>query len=273
MEIACSTSAFQIPLPDALQKIASLGFQCADLIAIGGWPHVDLPALAADFSREADRVETALAASGLRAAGLNFAVHTPHDRSDPVLNRARLEQTRAACRLMRRLGIPRAAYYPGYKAEARPWNDVLRDAVATYREMAAVAGEEGTLIAPEPHVQTPFQTIEQTLRLLDAGPDLRIVLDVSHYAFQDIPVTNLAPLFTAAIRMHARSAKPGALQCPIAESSTDFPALVSMLLASGFDGGCAIEYLPAAPFDLDREILALRDLLSIDVLSVGKYLF
>jgi sugar phosphate isomerase/epimerase len=259
MRIACSTSAFKTTLDDALTQVARLGFSCVDLIAIPGWGHVQPAALAENFDAEAARVELLLKKRELRPVGMNLAVDQLHSRNDAETNRRRLREVEGACRLMKRLGIAVASFYPGYRAEGRPWDHVLADEVATIREMLAVAAPFGVTLAVELHAMTPFETVEQGTALLAALPELRVAYDPSHYAMQEIPLQRTEPFLDRTVHVHARDAGPGQMQMALGEGTVDFAWLADALRRRGYEGCWSIEYLPGLEgADVSQQIRKTR---------------
>jgi sugar phosphate isomerase/epimerase len=261
MAIACSTSAFKAPLEEALEKIAAMGFEAVDLIAIPGWGHVMPDACAADPSGTAGNLRHLLDARGLTPVAMNVALPHMHQReAETVATRKTLAD--GVCKVMRELGVAVASFYPGYKAEDRPWDDVLADSVASMREVLEIAERYGVVFAVELHFATPFETIEQCTRLLEAIPELPVAYDPSHFAMQSIPMPETAPLLDRAAHVHLRDAGPDAMQQPMGEGTVDFDWIVETLQARGYAGQYSIEYLPKLEGpQLSQSITDLKNLL------------
>ncbi len=261
MAIACSTSAFKGPLDEALENIATMGFQAVDLIAIPGWKHVMPDACAADPSGTAEQLGEMLDARGLAPVAMNVALPHMHQRDDQAVA-TRNSQADGVCKVMRELGVAVASFYPGYKAEDRPWEDVLADSVTSMREVLDIAGRYGVVFAVELHFATPFENLQQCTRLLEAIPELPVAYDPSHFAMQGIPMPQTAPLLARAAHVHLRDAGPDAMQQPMGEGTVDFDWIVETLQARGYDGHYSIEYLPKLEGPrLGESITALKDLL------------
>lgn len=258
MAICCSTSAFAPPLESALAEVARLGFTEVDLIAIEGWGHLEPAALVANWERMASVVEALLRRHGLVPVAMNVAVGSLHQRSDDV-NAQRLRKVEAVARLMRRLGIGVASFYPGYKAVDRPWEAVLADTVATLRELLLIARAFDVTFCLEPHYDTPFQTPAQVRRLLAALPELRLVYDPSHFAMQGLDLSETAFMLDRAVHVHLRDAAPGAMQVAFGEGTADLPGLLSALRTRGYGGHLSIEYLAGGAFDVAGSVRRLRD--------------
>ena len=259
MLIACSTSAFKIPLADAVAEIARLNFEAVDLIAIKAWGHVNAASVADDYEGQATAIETLLAKHHLRCAAINLAVAHPHQRADADVNAQRLREVDAMTRLARRLDAQAVSFYPGYKTAGRPWDALLADTVATVKEMLAAARPSGIPLLIEPHYDTPFQTPDQIRPLLQALPDLRIAYDPSHLAMQQIPLPQTEFLLDRAAHVHLRDAAPGKMCERFGQGTVDFDWLLGALRERAYAGAVSIEYLPKADGDPRPDIIALRD--------------
>jgi len=258
MKIACSTSAFRTSLDKALERVAGLGFRYVDLITIGGWDHVDADRLVSDWDREADRVEGLLNAAGMVPLALNVAVETLHDRT-PAVCRARSRKLDAVVRLMKRLGVLVASFYPGYKTADRPWSAVCEDEAATLEEMMALGTTNGVTLALEFHFDTPFQTVEQCTRLIDRVPGLPVAFDPSHFAMQGPSMDQAAPLIDRAVHVHVRDAAPSKMQAACGQGSVNIPALIARLKHRDYNGVISVEYLPDAGFSVEENIVRVKE--------------
>lgn len=261
MSVCCSTSAFKTSLEDALASVAEMGFSTVDLICIPGWGHVMPADLAADFEAEATRVESLLAEHNLRPVAMNMAVAATYKREDEAQNAQRLKEVEGVARLMARLGVGIASFYPGYRCEDRPWEDVLADSAETIREMLDIGARHGVTFAVETHFATIYETLEQGVRLLEAVPELMVAFDPSHYAMQSIDLRDCAELLDRAAHMHVRDAAPEKMCVPVGEGTVDFEWLVDAMGHRGYEGHWSIEYLPGKTGDPKADIIKLRDIL------------
>jgi sugar phosphate isomerase/epimerase len=261
MNIGCSTAFYKDDLEGALAKIAALKFQYIDLICIPGWNHIQPDDLVSRFDKVAEQTERLLDRHGLRVHAFNFAVPDLHKRADKAVNARRREQAQGLVRLMGRLGVKAAGFYPGYYAEGRAWDDILNDTVASLREMLEIAGEAGVVIGPEIHRFTPFETMAQARALLDAVPELTVVYDASHFVMQAIDLKETEFLIPRSHHVHFRGSAPDRIQCPLAESTANFSWMLERLKAHRYAGNASIEYLPDFPGDVENEIAELDTLL------------
>lgn len=258
MRLACSTSAFAPPLESAVAAVAELGLAAIDLIAIEGWGHLEPEEVAADWEGAAERVEVLLRRHRLAPVALNVAVGPLYERGEEAIVRRR-RLVEALVRLMSRLGIEVASLYPGYKVEDRPWSAVLAATVPTVQELLAIARAAGVTLTLEPHFDTPFQTVAQVRRLLEAVPELGIAYDPSHFAMQDIPLSETAFMLERAAHVHLRDAAPGAMQVEFGRGTVDLPWLLDALRERGYRGHLSIEYLRGDAFDVVASVRQMAE--------------
>jgi sugar phosphate isomerase/epimerase len=259
MRLACSTSAFKSNIADALRAVARLGFNHVDVLANPGWNHILPGQLADKFDETARMLEELLAECSLTPIGLNIALGHLYDRR-PAAVAERLAQLKALSALMQRLRIPVAGFYPGYQTAERPWEDLLRDTVASIREMLVIGSAAGVTLAIEPHFATPFQTVPQITRLLEEVPDLMIAYDPSHFVMQGLDLRATAPLLSRTAHVHLRDAGVGKMQMPVGHGTVDFAWLLGALALNDYRGDCAIEYLPDLDGGVEPAILELKAL-------------
>lgn len=262
MKIIASVSAWKGDLDHALGRLAALGFTEVDLIAVESWGLVSPDALVADFDAEATRVETLLARHGLRAVSINSAFAPDlNQRGDEAANTARRARITAIARFMRRLGLGIGAHYPGYIADWK--NDpegVWRDTLTSLREIQQIARAENVRLGPELHYKTPFETPDNSRRLLRELPGMAYTYEPSHYIVQGVDITTTGDLLDGAAHVHLRGCAPGQLQAPVAAATDALTWVVRRLAARHYTGYLSLEYLPEAPFDVETELLELENL-------------
>ncbi|MBM7565530.1 sugar phosphate isomerase/epimerase family protein [Paenibacillus sacheonensis] len=263
MTIACSTSIRSgSSLEAALAEVGGLGFSRVDLLAIDGWAHINPSDLARDYEGERDRLTSLLAQYKLQPLALNTGTGPQlHDRSEPS-NRRRIEEIQAIIRLMNDYEITLAAIQPRNNDPGRPWSDVLADCVATLREYDALGRAAGITFALELHVNSPFETLEQAKRLVDAMPQIRLVYDPTHFVMQGIDIRETEWLMDYASHVHLRDASLGRMQTAFGAGGVDFDWVLGTLAARGYAGHFSIEYLEEGGVDWTADILALRDRIS-----------
>lgn len=260
MTIACSTSIRSgSSLEEALRSVSALGFTHVDLLAIDGWVHIHPSDLVRDWEATADRLRRLLSDHSLVPIALNTGTGPQlHDRSAPA-NSRRTEQIKAILRLIRACGIGVAAIQPLRSDPGRPWRDVLTDCVASLREYDALGREAGVTFALELHVDSPFETLEQAERLVEAMPEVRLVYDPTHFVMQGCDIRRTEWLMDKAAHVHLRDAAAGMMQTGFGAGAVDFEWVLSTLAARGYAGHFSIEYLELDGTDRSSDILATRD--------------
>jgi sugar phosphate isomerase/epimerase len=263
MRIACSTSAFHMPLGEALEEIKVLGFEYVDLICIPGLGHIIPADLVEGLEDVAAEVERMLAKAELTPIAVNSAFGSLYTRDDAAGNAERLAQVEAVAALAQRFDVRVASFFPGgnWPAQDLPWSDVLAGEIATVTEMLAIGAGHDVTFAIEPHYDTPFQTVEQVRMLLDAAPALQIVYDPSHFAMQSIALEDTFTLLERAAHVHLRDAAPEQMQVPTGTGTVDFGAVMAALKDHAYAGDISIEYLHGLEDGPAKSIDALRGLL------------
>lgn len=261
MAIACSTSAFKVTLDGALAEIASLGFSHVDLICIPGWNHIVPAELAADWDTLAAEVAGLVRKHGLTPVALNCAFPNPYQRDDEEVNGRRLREVEAIAKLAERLEVGVASFFPGgnWPAQEMDWEKVLEAEVETIREMLSVGERHSVTFAIEPHFNTPFQTLEQATRLLEAMPELTVAYDPSHFAMQEIDLGETRGILDRAAHVHMREAAPEKMQEVFGKGTVDFDWVLDALSERAYAGHFSIEYLSGLEGDVRREILKLKE--------------
>lgn len=261
MKIIASTSAFKNDLDNALKELAALGFDAVDLILIESWGLVSVEKLVTSFEEETRRVRDLLEKHGLRARSINTGFSPQlFDRESEPANEERRRQVRAVCRFMRALEIPIGAHYPGHIAD---WKEdpegVWKGTVQSLREIQEIAGEEGVVLAPELHFQTPFEHPEDARRLLREVPGLPYTYEPSHFIVNGYAYPATSDLLDGAVHCHLRTSARGQLQCPPPEGLDSVRWMMDRLRVRGYEGLVSIEYLPGATFDLKEAISSLAE--------------
>ena len=259
MKFILSTAFLKEQPDEVLRNCAELGFREVDLLCISNWGITSPDALRDDFDGEVKRVGDLLEKYGLTAVRANTAFSPQlHERTDEAQNEARLGSIRAFCRFMK--GIPIAAHYPGHIGDWK--NDpegVWRDSVASLAEIQDISREEGVILAPEIHFNTPFEKPEDARRLLREMPGLPYVYEPSHFIVKGIDCTATGDLLDGAIHCHFRTSGPGKIQAapPAGYDSLDW--MMARLRQRDYDGCLSIEYLPNADFPVPEAVRALLD--------------
>jgi sugar phosphate isomerase/epimerase len=250
MAIAISTSVkCGTPLEQAAPVIAGLGIREIDLLVIDGWVHVNTRDLADDFEGTLARVDGLISGNRLRPIALNTGVSAQlHHRGEEVEAQRRRE-IEGLLKLMAHYDIKVAAIQPLSKDTSRPWEDVLRDCVATLREQTAMGEAAGVVFPLELHIGSPFETMDQAKRLLEEFPEVPVVYDPTHFVMQGVDIRETGWLMDRARHSHLRDAALGKIQAPLGEGAVDFDWVLNALKDRGYTGHFSIEYLETDEFD------------------------
>ncbi|UCC69169.1 MAG: sugar phosphate isomerase/epimerase [Armatimonadota bacterium] len=246
-------------LPEALARIAELGFRHVDLFVIEGMEHLHPSDLACEDGSIA-AVVSAVAASGLTVSALNCGFSVPF--GEEASARAQIEREFAAMlKLAVEVECSMLTMQIGGRDKAAGREEALGRLRSFLSWLAELKGGHDVRLTFEPHVgsaaEKPADALDLAQRL---WPEVAVTYDPSHFAMQP-ELSSLAetePLLDYTAHVHVRNAAPGRMQAPMAEGNVDFAWLVTALDRRGYDGIVAIEYLDGE----EAEALALRDLLS-----------
>lgn len=264
IKIVCSSAiGCGFPVEEALDRIAAIGLQDADLLTIEGWAHINPSALAADFDATSAQIDALLAKRGLKLRSLNAMLGPKMHERDASFSEPRTQQTQALLKLMRKHGFSTIALQPPLKWQETWSNEEQDRCIATLQEQLALAKNEGVCFALELHTRSPFETMDQVRRLMDAIPDVPLVYDPTHFIMQGIPLKDTAWMLNNTRHCHVRDAAQGQLQAPFGQGSVDWDWLTGSLKDSGFSGVVSIEYLGSkdTPFDVLDSAKRLASLL------------
>jgi sugar phosphate isomerase/epimerase len=238
---AHSWSFPHLDLPAACRHAASLGYEALDLGSgdFGVPAGLDVPTVVAD-DRFPERARRAAADAGIvytdYFVGLPFAVNDPepgHRAENAGVFRALVPRLVAA-------GIPGVTFSPGFYA-GRSWDEDFASAATALRDFVATGS--GLQVRIEAHVDSVADTPQRTLQLLEQVPGLTLTLDYSHFVVAGFAEDEIEQLTPFASHMHIRQARPGELAVEVARGTIDVRRLVKRLLAAGYDGAIAIEYV------------------------------
>jgi sugar phosphate isomerase/epimerase len=228
--LGCTSLAFsRVPLEEALERVARLGFENVDLGAIEGWAHVEPSRLAAD-RQEAARVARALNGSGLKAVALNAGVGSWED-SAAVL--ARTEALAELAELVGATVITLQAPRSGITVE---------QAVAQLAPVCAVSARTGVCLTLETHRGQITELPEDALAIA-ARTGLGLTLDPSHIIAGPAEGVGLMSLAAQTRHLHVRDARPDSLEVSIGEGILPFGSLFEELAAAGRTASASIEYI------------------------------
>jgi sugar phosphate isomerase/epimerase len=267
--ISCSEYSFPA-VPGQRERIGMvrlLGFELVDIALF----LADGAELVADPDGVAAGLGAALAEHGLGSEDLFLAVGetveeiAPNQR-DHALRTQRRKEFSAAARVAGELGIRGVTVLPGVTWAEDPagsWAVCVEELTWRVDEAAAL----GVEVRIEAHAGSVAPVPELAARLCGDVPGLRLTLDLSHFELQSVTMDRTLTLAPLAGHVHARAARPGAIQVRWRDNETDFAALVAELRSEGYAGAYCVEYVPMAKWRCDEmdvvtEALAMRDALA-----------
>jgi sugar phosphate isomerase/epimerase len=281
LPLACGDHSFPLLEHEhALDLIAMLGFSGFDLAVMGNRSHVRPEAIRGDAAGWGERLGTAIRSRGLSPADVflipwtDFETLAPNHPDPGERERAR-ELFADVLELAARLGAPGVTLLPGIAWPGRAERDPLQRAADELQWRAERARRLGMRCSIEPHIGSVVATPEAVAELLGLAPDLELTLDYTHFVAQGIAEERVHPLIDRTRHVHARGARPGRGQCAIKDSSIAYERVVDELLARGYDGYLAIEYVWIAwermnECDNLSETVLLRDRLRAHLAAAGR---
>jgi sugar phosphate isomerase/epimerase len=258
MYVSCSSCVeAHRPLPEALRRIAELGFRAVDLLIIAGMKHLHPQDLLQADRRQ--QVAAAITEAGLTVSSFNCGFSVPF--SDDAAARVQREREFVAMlSLADEVGCPLLNFQLGGMREGETREGARERLGAGLHELTAWKGDRDLRLTFEPHYGSPAEEPAQALALVErVWPEVGIAYDPSHFAMHPA-VASLAesePLLDYAQHVHVRNAAPGRMQAPMEEGTVDFAWLVAALRKRGYAGALAIEYLDGE----EAEAVKLRDVL------------
>jgi sugar phosphate isomerase/epimerase len=272
IELACHTWSFHdLTLPESLGTIARLGFRAVAIGSGSGWNAAqaarDPGGAAAEIARDLRLFHLRL--SDLYLMFPRISVADDEARERDIAAFAALLPFAAA------LGTPGITVTTGvlHNAESGGASVGSVDAAAfersadALRRMAAAAGTHGIALSFEPNPDSMTPTMEETRRMMDAVPDLRVTLDWANLVYRGAAHEAITTLLPQARHVHIRQAARGQLQLPHDKGRIDLKRAVGDMVAAHYDGALCVELLHlsgrhgVANLNAHREIAALRDTL------------
>jgi sugar phosphate isomerase/epimerase len=249
MPLSCGDHSFPVlPHEQTVELVKMLGFEAFDLAVMGNRSHVRPEVIRGDIPGWAGRLEERIRGRGLEIADVfcipwtDFATMAPNNPDDAERERG-AGLFRDMLELTVRLAAPGLTMVPGIDFPHETHDASLTRAAQELGRRAIAAHDAGVRFSVEPHVGSVCGTPADVARLVELAPELELTLDYTHYVSQGFAEAELEPLLPHARHFHARGGTAGRVQCALKDSTIDYGRAVEALLATGYDGALAVEYV------------------------------
>lgn len=279
LELACHTWGFgELPLEEAVQTIARLGFNYIDL---GSGPHLDTDAAAKKPQQNAAEIRSLLEMFHLQITDL-YLLFPALASADEGRRLYEIKLFERMLPFIFELGIPGVTLSPGIETpeitqaklpraeavELRPAPAKDPDAepvtyekkntpdksetisptpfdyaVDSFQRMLELIEDTDLRLSFEPHMDSVAATPAKALALLEAVPGLSLTLDWAQFTAQGIISSEIAPLLQHTAHVQIRQAARGRLQTPYDEGIIDLRQALTLLLDNGYRGAICVEYM------------------------------
>jgi sugar phosphate isomerase/epimerase len=103
---------------------------------------------------------------------------------------------------------------------------------------------------------------EDTLRMVDTIPGLKLAYDPSHFVMTEQRLADSEPLLNHTAHVHLRNAVVGNFQAAMDEGILDFDWVLGALKSHGYEGYVAIEYIDGREdYDIEEQIVKLKNVI------------
>lgn len=258
IRLSCSDYTWPLLGHDAaMTVIADLGFTGVDIGVFHEASHVTLSSVRADPRRRGKEIGAAAQRHGLAIADVfltadpDLARLSPSSRTGDDESRLRVlfedVLTFAATAGSRGVTLLPGVVEPGVDPRV-----ALQRSAETLADLVAQGAAHDLAVSVEPHVGSCIESPADTQTLLDKCPGLMVTLDPSHYAYQGWTVPSILGLIDRTRHVQIRPARPGVMQTLVSEDNVDLALFISALVASGYDGWVAAEYVWMEKWDCNR---------------------
>lgn len=263
----------------ALDIVSGLGFAGVDIGFMAGRSHVRPESVGDDTAAWAGRIRERCESRGLVVSDVfaqtesfeALAVNHP-DQTQQDLGAAFFERS---LEFARQLGSPGLTMLPGITFGAEDWQQAAERAASGLRWRADRAAAQGLALSVEPHIGSIIDTPARTSLLLEMVPGLTLTLDYGHFVAAGTAQEAIEPLLGSARHVQCRGGAAGFLQASMRTSTIDFARMTRRLVADGYQGFLACEYVWSEWQGCDQvdnltETAALRDVLAAALRANGE---
>ena len=232
----------EVPVWEALPRLAALGYEGVELCAGERWPTAPHRLAAPDRSRLKDL----LVDLGLQLPALMLFLNLLAEEEEALREQERT--FREACALARDLsaGSP-PVLTTGLGSCGHPWEEAFPLVVERTRRFGELAAEEGCRLAIEPHVGALLDSPERTIALMEQvrSPALGINFDISHFDVAGYPrAETIRALVPYAIHTHVKDGRmvDGKVRFQLpGEGEFDYTAYFREMAEAGWTGAVTVE--------------------------------
>jgi sugar phosphate isomerase/epimerase len=246
--LACADFSFPLLAHrQALDLIATLGFEGVDIAMFARDGHLDPSVELAQMPRAAAKLKAKLHACGLKLAdiflipGPNFGVLAPNHPDRRVRRKAR-EQFVRVVEYTLRAGGKHISALPGIPWKGEGKTDSLQRSAEELAWRAEYADTHGLVYSVEPHIGSIISRLLEVKTLLQMTPKLTLTLDYGHFTRAGISDRAIEPLVRHASHFHCRGAYRGCLQAPFKTNTIDFGRILQVMGETGYRGYVTMEY-------------------------------
>lgn len=241
-----------------MDVVADLGFTGLDIAVFGDNMSVTVSEVLADPVRTAETVRGECADRGLEVADVFLTAHyydlarlSPTSRHDDDVDalRAIYEATSVFAAAAGSSGI---TLLPGIVEEGVSRDEAFRRSAESLSSFVDIAGSRGLGVSVEPHIGSLIPQPADILELLDLVAGLGITLDPAHIIVDGGTVEDMLPLVSRTRHFQARFGGPSAMQSRRQDNEIDYPTLIGAMIAAGYDGWLASEFVWMEKWDCDR---------------------
>ena len=248
-KFACADFSFPLLSHDqALDVIAILGFQGADIGLFGGRSHLRPEDVLEDIHNSARNLVSKLDKRNLKLADIFFiaaqdfqtlAANHP-DRRERRKSRdfyLRILEFALRCNARHLSGLP------GTEWEGESFESSLERCSEELAWRVEQAHQAGISFSVEAHLGSLVPTPSKVSQLVRMTPGLTLTLDYGHFTYQGIPDAEVEPLLVHASHFHARCACKSRLQSSFKHNTIDYTRILREMKRVNYSGCIGVEYV------------------------------
>ena len=241
-----------------MQIVSDLGFTGLDVAVFGDNTHVTVSDVVERPEERAAQLATAAAEHGLVVADVFLTAHYyALDRLSPTSRHGDDVEVlqgiyHATAAFAAEAGSRGITLLPGVIEEGLSRAEAFARSAESLSSFVEIAARRDLSVSVEPHLGSLIPEPDDILELLEMVPGLTLTLDPAHLVFQGGTVEQILPLVPATRHLQARFGGVGVMQSRRVDNRIDYETLVRGMMAGGYDGWLAAEFVWMAKWDCDR---------------------